>query len=75
LGISGTLAAVFGRADHRQDTGPDGFRQLWPGFNHGRQIGGKIVFSVAALVATPPHNFPMIPGPVQFPLPPSRHRQ
>ncbi len=32
---------LLGRPNHRQDAGADGFGQLGPGFNHGRQIGVK----------------------------------
>ncbi len=47
-------------ANHRQDAFANGFRQLWPGFNHSRQIGRQFGLSrvyyaafCAALVRNP----------------------
>lgn len=37
-------ATTVSRPDHRQDARPDGFWQLWPSFNHSRQVvigGGR----------------------------------
>ena len=43
LGISGALPGVSAcapsRPDHRQDAGPNGFRQFGPGIDNRRQIG------------------------------------
>lgn len=63
--IGSARRPLLGRPDHRQDAGSDGFRQLGPGFNHNRQIGGQIGFwgvecaaFCAALVRNP--RFPRV---------------